>query len=468
MVIAPNFIIPLAGALLAGLVYLPFQLRLGYVWDDWQLFINNPALRMPETALAALVQPILPGTTYFRPLPLATFAAEFLTVGVYPQLSHAINLLLHVLNTFLVGLIALRLSASRTEPEKSLHTAAAVLFYGLHPALIEPVAWVSGRFDLLVTCFMLCAIWSYLSFNGFLRNVLIAIFFLCAALSKEMAVTLPVLLFIFFLLKNQTLAPRINSWNELWKNPEKTTFVTLFIVGLIYLALRAHFIGELSHQDNSVAHKLDGPVHHLAFIGQTSLFYLKMALWPFSDINPQHPFDPTDMTDLQRIVGVVSALCVILITSLSFLGRRPYLILFGAFLVALIPVLNIVPLTIGGNIGHERFLAFPLAMLSLSISQLQRPSRASARMQRALPFIAILGLTCWLALSAVNIRVTVPLWTSDYTLCPGLTQSTPTQVSLSFPTQRLQLGTDNSKLQNSCCAMLRSIKMNLKPNMRYF
>ncbi|AUM01052.1 hypothetical protein B4966_13500 [Rhodocyclaceae bacterium] len=371
---------------------------------------------MPETALAALVQPILPGTTYFRPLPLATFAAEFFTVGVYPQLSHAINLLLHVLNTFLVGLIALRLSAPRTESEKSLRTAAAVLFYGIHPALIEPVAWVSGRFDLLVTCFMLCAIWSYLSFNGLPRNVLVAIFFLCAALSKEMAVTLPVVLIIFFLLKSQTRAPRTDPWEEFWKNSEKTTFVTLFIVGLIYLALRAHFIGELSHQDSSVAHKFDGPAHHLAFIGQTGLFYLKMALWPFSDINPQHPFDPTDMTELQRIAGVASALCIVFITSLSVLGRRPYLMLFGAFFVALMPVLNIIPLTIGGNIGHERFLAFPLAMLSLSISQLKPPSRASATMKRALPYTAVAVITGWIALSALNIRITVPLWASEYSL----------------------------------------------------
>ena len=47
----------------------------GYVWDDNSLFLNTPDLRSPGLIWHALWQPILPGTTYMRPLVLASFAA---------------------------------------------------------------------------------------------------------------------------------------------------------------------------------------------------------------------------------------------------------------------------------------------------------------------------------------------------------------------------------------------------------
>lgn len=402
--------------LAAVLAYLPAQLGLGYVWDDWQLFINNPALRMPDTALEALTQPILPGTTYFRPLPLASMAAEFLTVGLNPAVSHGINLMLHALNTLLVGLIAIHMTSTYQGQGRSLRVLIASLIYAAHPALIEPVAWVAGRFDLMVTFFMLAAIWGSLALKGWPRIAWVGGMFLLAALSKEMAATLPLILALFYLHQKDAGDAWTSIWRRFWNTGEWQLYATLFIIGLAYLALRVHFIGHISHQDDSVAYQFEGPLHHLAFVGQTILFYLKMSFWPFADINPQHPLTPADLGQDQRMMGWLATVALPIMTILAIASQRSAALLFAAFVFTLLPVLNIIPLTIGGNIGHERFLAMPLAMLALSFSLLHAPYRISPDMRRTLPILAGATLIAWLAIAATNLRITVPLWKNEYSL----------------------------------------------------
>lgn len=402
---------------LALFVYLPAQLSLDYAWDDWELFIYNPALRMPETTLAALAQPILPGTTYFRPLVLASFAAEFQVFANHdPTVSHLINLLIHALNTLVLALIACRLNLTFNNPNPALRALIAAAFYVVHPALIEPVAWISGRFDLMVTLFMLAAMWGYLCLTGRVRMVWLVATFLCAALSKEMAVVLPPLLLILFILEQGSTATWGGLWRDFWRQAQWQPFVALMLTGICYLALRIYFMGQVSHHDQAVIGKLNDPLHHLAFVGHTVMFYMKMAFWPFADIGPQHPFDVANLTVAQKWQGI-AAVMIFAVAIFAFIrSRRPAALLFAGFSIALFPVLNIIPLTIGGNIGHERFLTFPLTLLALCISVLRAPRHISPAMQKTLPIMAVSFLTVWLFIAIANIRLTVPLWTNDYTL----------------------------------------------------
>jgi hypothetical protein len=402
--------------LAAVLAYLPAQLGLEYVWDDWQLFINDPALRMPDTALEALTRPILPGTTYFRPLPLASMAAEFLTVGLNPAVSHGANLLLHALNTLLVGWIAIHLTSTYQGQDRSLRVLLASLIYAVHPALIEPVAWVAGRFDLMVTFFMLAAIWGSLALQGWPRMAWVGCMFFLAALSKEMAATLPLILALLYLHQKNAEDTWASIWRRFWTTGEWKLYATLFIIGLAYLALRAYFMGHISHQDDTVAYQFEGPLHHLAFVGQTVLFYLKMTFWPFADISPQHPLSPADLGQGQRLLGWLASVSLTIMTVLAIASRRSAALLFAAYVIALLPVLNIIPLTIGGNIGHERFLAMPLALFALCFSLLHAPERISPAMHRTLPILTGVMIIAWLAFAVVNIRITLPLWTNEYSL----------------------------------------------------
>ncbi len=396
------------------MLYFPV-IYLGYVWDDWQLFINNPSLRIPELLWNGLLQPILPGTTYFRPLTLGSFAFEFAIFGVKPAISHGLNLIFHILNTFLVGLIAAKLVSDNKSSLTKWRVLVASLIYGLHPSLIEPVAWVSGRFDLMVTFFILLSIASYFYLHGWRRDLSIIIFFIMAALSKEMAVTLPILLFIFYL-----GSQRINAtWKTIAKNlfqlGEWRLYLLLLTAGIFIIILRQAIFGQWFHQDSSVKSEFSNLLNHLAFIGQTLFFYAKMSVWPMADLNPQHPFSPAHLTPITYWMGLLTVTFGLIAIPILIKIRNWSTLMIVGWMIALLPVLNIIPLTIGGNIGHERFLTLPIVFLALSLSSLDIKTLSPAVARIALPSMSIL-VTAFLFISIANIRLTVPLWTNELTL----------------------------------------------------
>ncbi|HEY0914141.1 MAG TPA: hypothetical protein VGE22_04655 [Solimonas sp.] len=415
----PLPLLPWLAVAAALAAYLPAVLFLDYVWDDVQLFVNNPTLRIAELTWAGIMQPILPGTSYFRPLPLATMAAEFLGVGVDPQLSHIVNLGLHAVNTLLVGLVALHLTRALALENPGIRIILAGLFYAVHPALIEPVAWVSGRFDLLVTTFMLFSIWAYVALKGKLRTLCVALGFFLAALSKEMAVVLPLMLVLVHLALRARQAQSWGvEWKDFWRGGEWRLYAVLVATGLLYIALRAHYMGRLLHEDNIVDNLLHGFVHRTAFVGQTLLFYFEMALWPFANLGPQHPLNPLAMSDLSYATGVLTVVVTACAAIAAIFLRRPAALLAAGFVLSLAPVLNIVPLTIGGNVGHERFLTFPLAMLVMALALVPAPAtaRLSPGMRRIMPLLAGGIAVFWLGWATLNVRLTVPLWKNDLTL----------------------------------------------------
>src|ERR1035437_2026354 len=75
--------------------------------------------------------------------------------GLNPARHHLVNLLLHLANTLLVFGLFSRLTRA---PWPS---ALVALWFGLHPAHVESVAWVAERKDVLSTLFFLLTLWAY-------------------------------------------------------------------------------------------------------------------------------------------------------------------------------------------------------------------------------------------------------------------------------------------------------------------
>ena len=69
--------------------------------------------------------------------------------------------------------------------------------YGVHPALVESVAFVSSRYDLLATLFLLLALWLEGRLQGAARVAGVAVAFLLALLCKEVALTLPLVMLLW-------------------------------------------------------------------------------------------------------------------------------------------------------------------------------------------------------------------------------------------------------------------------------
>lgn len=401
-----------AGLLIGlGLIYLPIVAH-DFVWDDLTFVRALWPLRDPSSWGTAIQQPfpITPG--YFRPLGVLFLTIEFSLAGRHPALFHLVSIALLLLNTALVAWLA-RLAW----PERRSAPIVALLLYGLHPALIEGVAFISSQFDLLMTTCLLLALIAEAKIQRRLRQaVAVGLLFLLAALTKEMAVVLVFVLPLWQLSRDGSFA----AWRANLKE-RLLTYLAILIAGAIYLVLRVSALGSLSP---SIAGQVpSGDVlQHVLLIARSFAEYLLVIVWPFGTLSPIHfsalPIAANDGR-AWLAVAVVSATVIGLVFWIRRAPRSGWLALAAA--LSLLPVLNIVPLNLtGGAFVAERFLVFPLALLVLAISgPLASWALDSQRLWRA----AVFGL--WCMACVVMLAVTTPNWANGLSLWTWASERAP-------------------------------------------
>jgi len=187
-------------ALLAtGLVYAR-ALSGELVYDDLLLVARNPEITNLANIPGHFVRPywdfLDPGSTqqigYWRPLSAVAHTIAWALGQGSPVAFHALCVLAHLLASTAAFLIARRLCAS------AAFASLTALLFGLHPAHVESVAWISALNDPLFGLFALFSLLAYLRWrqNGSLGSpILAALLFALSLLSKEMGTAvLPLLL----------------------------------------------------------------------------------------------------------------------------------------------------------------------------------------------------------------------------------------------------------------------------------
>ncbi|MBN2673537.1 MAG: tetratricopeptide repeat protein [Deltaproteobacteria bacterium] len=116
----------------------------------------------------------------FRPMFNLSLLVDSQLFGKSSYWHHSVNLFIHLLSIIFVYLIGTQIFSHRM----ALWMSA---FFSLHPGTVTCIHYVSARPDSMATLFALIAIWiSLLPSNYFIRNQLLAAFFLfLALLSKE-------------------------------------------------------------------------------------------------------------------------------------------------------------------------------------------------------------------------------------------------------------------------------------------
>lgn len=189
--------LPICAILVVSLMVYASTLRMGFVYDDNPQIKELPLIRdlrnIPQLFTAEIWQILGGESPYYRPLFYASLALDHFFWKDNPFGYHLTNIVLHAAVSILVYLLAKRMTKSRAA------AFVAGLLFAVHPVHAEAVAWVSARNELLSAFFMLL---SYLTFVLFLEKrkntVLFAslLTFFMALLSKEMAITLPLLVFL--------------------------------------------------------------------------------------------------------------------------------------------------------------------------------------------------------------------------------------------------------------------------------
>lgn len=128
-------LLAMALAIIAAFVLYQPILRIGLLSDDYALLMWARRLELMPRDWGQI-----------RPLPIAAWwlLAQVTPATGTPAALHALNVVLHGVNAMLVGVIAARLTISR-----GAALAAAAIFLTM-PVAVEPVAWGSGVFDVML------------------------------------------------------------------------------------------------------------------------------------------------------------------------------------------------------------------------------------------------------------------------------------------------------------------------------
>lgn len=183
----------------------------GFVFDDISYVIENPLVTsskpmMPWDIEKEAVPEMLWDTRYTRYIGSLSFWLNRVIVGMLPVGFRITNLLLHIVNVMLVYVLSTQISSilhdryfgsSKTKLEYG--PLAAALLFAAHPLQTEAVTYISQRFTLVVALFYICTIISYIKhrtsgrFIWYCAALLTA---MLAAISKENAATLPLIIFL--------------------------------------------------------------------------------------------------------------------------------------------------------------------------------------------------------------------------------------------------------------------------------
>ncbi len=383
-------------ALLALLVYVRAS-WLGLAWDDAALTTDNPSLGSLHGLWKLWTQETWKASgldeqaSYYRPLAMTSFWLVA-RVSTSAAAQHVTNVVIHAGNVaLLAGVLRGRLEAP------PIVVALLASFWAVATANAEPVLWISGRFDLLVTTFLLLA---FAANNG-TRRWLTPLAFAAALLTKEIAIGWALVLVV----DDVVLLGR--SSRQRWKN-----WALLLVMSAVYLAMRRG-VG-IATGDSAVA-AVGWFVPAFASIAAqvTAKLFVPIAL------------DPLHSLELLPTIGVVAVFAALLALLLLALERRRAAASWGAggvvglcwFVLTLAPMSAIAPAepVAGDRYGYAASagLVFVLAAAATTLR-----TRRVAR-------LASLG---WCVLIAVHIALTelhIPAWQDRESLARSMVAAHP-------------------------------------------
>ena len=183
---------------LTALVYAS-SLKNSFVWDDHPFIIENSFIKSWKNFPAVFSRDYFRGSKEptYRPVVTISFFLDYSLWKLEPFGYHLTKLLLHISNVillyFFIGLIA---------KDKRLALLSSLLF-ALHPVNSEAVNGIALRSDILAFLFYISSFMLFIKSDyykgrkksfAYLASVLL---FLLALFSKEMAITLPILLMVY-------------------------------------------------------------------------------------------------------------------------------------------------------------------------------------------------------------------------------------------------------------------------------
>ncbi len=412
-----------------------------FVYDDNTYVVENSQIRSISNIPKAFINSYPPdseGQGLYRPMVTVSYIIDYAFWRLNPKGFHHTNMLLHILSSVIVYLLALEIL------KKHFPSSVVGIVFALHPVHTEAVTWVVGRAEVMAGLFYFLSFLIYIKAGDSesLKNRLfiasIVSYFL-ALLSKEIAITLPILLFAYdyyFVLKNPSPQPspargegmkwslsrkgRGDKWEEGIIKWLMERYLPFIIITFIYIAVRYAVLGAFGPQKNLSFTPDVGLYERFLTIIVVIGYYIRLLFFPLN-LTVDYVFP--NIASLSLPVFIYGGILLASIAIASFAYKRFKRLSFSIiiFFITLLPVMNIIPI---GELIAERFLYIPLISfcLLIGIGADYFLNMVSSRFLKILISIPLILLTAFYSLSTISRNYD---WKDAFTLWKATVYTTP-------------------------------------------
>lgn len=322
------------------IVYLPSFNNEFINYDDQRLITENPLIKEFSAQNIKIWFTEFVDDVY-QPLTMLSWGIDHATGGLNPFMFHFTNLLLHLLNTFLVFRF-IYLLVRRTD----MAVIIATLF-GVHTFHVESVVWMSERKDLLYAFFFLASLVVYLRYinNNKTKYLIFSLLlFLLSLLSKGQGVTLAVTLIIIDWFKGRGLLSKKVILEK----------IPFFVIALVFgiIAILGHKAsGTL--EEEAVVYEFH---ERFAFACYGFTQYIIKSIIPY-ELSAFYPYPVKTGNDIPSLYWLYLIPVIIIFLLTLFSLKRYKYIAFGLmfFIINIVLVLKLFQVQIGYFIMTDRY-----------------------------------------------------------------------------------------------------------------
>ena len=415
----------LASAFLAYLVCAVFYTILGSEFlylDVRDQVIENPHIQGLTLENLKHIFTSRSITSYY-PVRSLTYAIDHQIWGLSPAGFKLTNGLLHLTNVLLLFWLLMRFLrhpiSGDTTCEKWRDTVVATFAAGVfavHPVVVEPVAWVAGREELLMMLGFLGCIHFHLSARraradeanpqkALACHVGAAFFCAVACLSNAVAALIPAVLTAWDLLALER--PKLG---RIFRGT-----LALWLIGTVTVIIKI-----LGPESTIAPQTAILPNQRLGLVVNLYWLNLKTLLWPTKLAFFYPEVIPERLTDPGVILGAV-AICLTCLTFWIFRRRRLALLGLIWWVVALAPSAQVMPHHVHRG---DRLLYLPLAGLAVALAAGLKPLGSTSPNRVAVAVAIAVGVPSLLVLDTLCVYQ-VRTWQDDVSVRENCVRVSP-------------------------------------------
>jgi hypothetical protein len=364
----------------------------------------------------------------YRPLRDISYAIDFAVWGETPFGFHFTNILIHAANVLLVFALVRRLT------EDLVSATLVSLIFAVHPIQTDAVTYISGRRDILFTLFYLSAFHCYLSYYRSRWSAKSVVYFICffllwilSLLSKEMAVSLPILIFVWHF---------CDAWEDgagsRWRQVLQTTWrafkrekwlaIVLSLGGILFTGYWVFFKGASRLVRLNGLEYWGGSFYlNILTVIRVHAWYLKQLVYPTPIAQYLNAFEISQTAFDWRLVLSLAVVGAVLCYGFLLLNRDK-LMAFAIFsyFVLLLPVSQLIP---HHELLADHYLYLPMMSFGLFVSLLvRRIGKSGVISMKALYVVAGVAVVIFAVLTIVQNTTWKDersLWTANYKAVPN-------------------------------------------------